>query len=503
MCITLLQTLQGDDDKSLISAVAPPMIDPTIFGLRYSPARVLTSLNCRQDSTILSSQLTSPEVSQVSPILAVSTVESSLRNLLARSTSARCLETDLAVDSTVAATAVANTSSEIMAAVDVDEADREGTSEEEDYDASNGSPTLLAPLPPPAVDCSVVLLAESTGPGLNVAASLAEPMEGVSMVSNLRTRPATPAAVGSLQDTTDDEDCTGSIPAATVTEDSDDQSHMECTPQVTFTQFDHVDHNHVGAKILPNIPTYDNKHLTVAMVTDGASKDVAPLDVTGAEILATPKNYKQENEIDSNSASSILLPSTSIQQGIKGGKQFIGKQYIGLSVRKQFNGIWYNGVVDGFRPNPKGDYWHVTYDDGDQEDIELNGYGQLLDVLVAEDSKAPVAALASTENTTITQTRGRLRKDAAPSAISLLPPHAVITPTRRSRSSRSTVADTLLNVTTVAAVTNDVEPDTTDELDSMLVVAAEMVEVEVKLRGKEVQHLLLDRYFKIYFHFYV
>ncbi len=40
-------------------------------------------------------------------------------------------------------------------------------------------------------------------------------------------------------------------------------------------------------------------------------------------------------------------------------------------VRKEFFGIWYMGIVDGFRIDADKIFWHISYPDGDDEEMDL------------------------------------------------------------------------------------------------------------------------------------
>jgi hypothetical protein len=51
------------------------------------------------------------------------------------------------------------------------------------------------------------------------------------------------------------------------------------------------------------------------------------------------------------------------QEGPKGDKA------IGVTVAKIFEGVEFRGIVDGFRSTRQIKYYHVTYTDGDEEEI--------------------------------------------------------------------------------------------------------------------------------------
>ncbi len=47
----------------------------------------------------------------------------------------------------------------------------------------------------------------------------------------------------------------------------------------------------------------------------------------------------------------------------------LGERAIGVTIAKTFNGVQYRGTIDSFRTARKRFYYHVTYEDGDEEEL--------------------------------------------------------------------------------------------------------------------------------------
>ena len=76
--------------------------------------------------------------------------------------------------------------------------------------------------------------------------------------------------------------------------------------------------------------------------------------------------------------------------------------FVGRAIRKQFPGMGsFSGKVTGFDSTER--LWQVTYDDGDQEELEE---AELLPILVAETKKRPNCDLASSSDADAASTPG-------------------------------------------------------------------------------------------------